>query len=100
DIWWCHLGINIGSEQDGKNDRFERPVLIIRVFNRTTARIAPLTSIQKDDHYHVPIAYHRHRSSVVLSQIRTVSTKRFSRKLARLDALQFSKIINRIKEQI
>lgn len=30
EVWWCSLGVNIGFEQDGKNDIFERPVLIIR----------------------------------------------------------------------
>ncbi|MFA6404571.1 MAG: hypothetical protein WCW03_01010 [Candidatus Paceibacterota bacterium] len=23
DIWWCAIGVNIGSEQDGKNDNFD-----------------------------------------------------------------------------
>jgi hypothetical protein len=43
EIWWCSIGINIGSEEDGKNKLFERPVLIIRVFNRHMVRIVPLT---------------------------------------------------------
>jgi hypothetical protein len=28
--WWCAVGCNIGFEQDGKNDYFERPVLIFK----------------------------------------------------------------------
>ena len=34
EIWWCSLGLNVGFEQDGKNDNFERPVLVLRRFNR------------------------------------------------------------------
>jgi hypothetical protein len=34
EIWWCSIGINIGFEQDGKNEHFERPVLVLRKFNR------------------------------------------------------------------
>ena len=30
EIWWASLGANIGYEQDGKNDNFERPVLILK----------------------------------------------------------------------
>ncbi|MEK9183120.1 MAG: hypothetical protein AAB849_01275 [Patescibacteria group bacterium] len=26
EIWWASLGINIGHEQDGKNQNFERPI--------------------------------------------------------------------------
>jgi len=29
EIWWTSLGLNIGFEQNGKNKRFERPVLIL-----------------------------------------------------------------------
>jgi hypothetical protein len=37
EIWWCSIGINIGDEQDGKNELFERPVLILRKFNNKIA---------------------------------------------------------------
>ena len=30
EIWWCSFGVNIGSEQDGSGDNFERPVIIIK----------------------------------------------------------------------
>lgn len=28
EMWWASLGANIGHEQDGKNETFERPILI------------------------------------------------------------------------
>ena len=31
EIWWCTLGVNIGFEQDGTGDNYERPVLVFRV---------------------------------------------------------------------
>ena len=34
EIWWASLGQNIGVEINGKNDNFERPVVIIKVFNK------------------------------------------------------------------
>ena len=33
EIWWCSIGINLGDEQDGKNELYERPVLVIKKFN-------------------------------------------------------------------
>jgi hypothetical protein len=30
EIWWASTGVNIGSESDGKNELFERPVLILK----------------------------------------------------------------------
>ena len=32
EVWYCSLGSNIGNEQDGKHQLFERPVLIYRKF--------------------------------------------------------------------
>ncbi|MCX6780980.1 MAG: hypothetical protein NT003_02595 [Candidatus Magasanikbacteria bacterium] len=34
EIWFCSLGVNIGWEQDGKNETFERPVLVVRKLSR------------------------------------------------------------------
>ncbi len=34
EIWWASLGVNIGYEQDGKNRNFERPVLVLKKFNK------------------------------------------------------------------
>jgi hypothetical protein len=34
EIWWCSAGINIGDEQNGKNFFFERPIIILKKFNK------------------------------------------------------------------
>ena len=80
EIWWCSVGLNIGTEEDGKNELFERPIIILRVLNKNTLRIAPLTSKEKSDDHHFLISYHNRTGSVILSQIKTISSKRLSRK--------------------
>lgn len=52
EIWWCALGVNIGYEQDGKNEKFERPVLVLRKINRHLALTIPLSSKLKDHPYY------------------------------------------------
>ena len=32
EVWWCRLGGNVGSEQDGSGRAFLRPVVIVRGF--------------------------------------------------------------------
>ena len=32
EIWWCHLGENVGTEMNGKGDFFTRPVLILKKY--------------------------------------------------------------------
>ena len=34
EIWWVSLGQNVGYEANGKNEKFERPVLVVRKFNK------------------------------------------------------------------
>ena len=31
EIWWCSFGFNVGTELFGKNELFERPVLVLKV---------------------------------------------------------------------
>src|SRR5437667_236634 len=34
EIWWVHLGVNIGYEIDGKRENFARPVIVLRKYNK------------------------------------------------------------------
>ena len=100
EIWWCSLGLNVGSEEDGKNQLFERPVLILKVFNGRMLRVAPLTGKTKEDQHHITINYNNRNGSVILSQLKTISSKRLSRKLCRLDEKQFAKVIKGLKQNL
>jgi mRNA interferase MazF len=59
EIWWCKLGINVGFEQDGAGDKYERPALILRGFSRKVCLIIPLTTSEKQNKYIVPIGFNR-----------------------------------------
>ena len=43
EIWFCHLGLNIGHEQDGDAETFLRPALILKKFPNETFFAIPLT---------------------------------------------------------
>ena len=45
----CTLGKNIGDEEDGKTEDFERPPLIFRKFNKNLLFILPLSSKIKEN---------------------------------------------------
>jgi mRNA interferase MazF len=44
DIWWCSVGMNIGTEIYGKNEMFERPILVLKVYNKETVLGLPLST--------------------------------------------------------
>ena len=53
EIWWMNIGVNVGSEQDGKGDLFMRPVFIYKKINGTTFVGIPLTTVNREDSMHV-----------------------------------------------
>lgn len=100
EVWWCALGKNIGDEEDGKNELFERPVLILRKFSKHTAIVLPLTTKGKSD---LPFYYKLStgdESFVILSQVRLISSKRLLRKIYRLGRGEFGSVKKKLKELI
>ena len=81
DVWWCTLGVNIGIESDGKNDVFERPVLILKVFNKDMIWCLPVTSTLKLSPFYHQINFNTGLRSVMITQIRTISSKRLQRRV-------------------
>lgn len=92
-VWWCKLGINIGSEQNGSNKDFERPVLIIKKFNKDILIILPLTSNHKNNAFKYKLSS---ESSVILSQVRLISSKRLLREIYTVQDSKFNIIKNKL----
>lgn len=81
EIWFCSVGKNIGSEQNGQHELFERPVLIFKKFSDDVFLGFPLTSRKKNGKYYFPLNIKGEGSSVILSQIRLFDSKRLDRKV-------------------
>jgi len=98
EIWWCSIGVNIGFEEDGKNKLFERPVLIIKKFNKYVLWVIPLTRSRKTGGYYYRIAQKDEDDSVViLSQLRLISSKRLLRKMRMIKKSEFKEITEKVK---
>ena len=102
EIWWCSIGFNLGDEQDGKNELFERPILVLKKFNNKIAWVLPMSAKPKDGiHYH-SLEHEGKKFTVILSQLRLISVKRFRRFVRKISPHQFSliqdKLINFIKK--
>lgn len=97
EIWWCSAGLNIGVEADGKNENFERPVLIIKKFNAEMIWVLPLTTREKQNKYHYKLEHENIKSWVILSQIKTISTKRLLRKIGSISVSDFGEVSSRVQ---
>lgn len=93
EIWWAALGQNIGQETDGKNKRFTRPALVYKKYSARKCLILPLTTSQKEEWSdHLPVVVGGRNGAVVLSQARTISSKRLLDKIDKVGTIEFEKI--------
>ncbi len=98
EIWWCALGVNVGYEQDGKNENFERPVLVLRKINRHLALTIPLSSKLKNHPYYYQYNHEGKLFSAIIFQLRVVSTKRFLRRLGFIKGEDFGGILEAVTD--
>jgi mRNA interferase MazF len=91
ELWFAHLGTNIGFEQDGRGDESLRPILVLRKFNNEIVWMLPLTRRHKPGNpYYVAFEYITFPevedallgpSVAILSQLRLLDIKRFRYKI-------------------
>lgn len=92
EIWFCSLGINIGYEQDGKHNFFERPVIIFKMFNKEMFWGIPLTTKDKISKHHFSFIHKKRKQSIIISQLKLFDTKRLLRKMGYLSKKDFIKL--------
>jgi len=97
EIWWCSLGVNVGYEMDGKNESFERPVLVLRMYNKEMLLVLPVTSKEKNDAFHCKVRARSRDMWVTLTQIRVISNRRLLRKIDVLGSDEFVIVQNALK---
>ncbi len=98
DIWFCSVGLNIGSEQSGKHELFERPVLVVKEVTSNTFIGIPLTSNRKKGSWYVEIK--STDSSAIISQIKLFDTRRLARKIGVISIEEFEIIKKKLKDYI
>ena len=99
EIWWASLGANIGHEQDGKNQNFERPILVLRKFNQYVLWVVPLTTqIKIDNIYYYHYELDGEKYAAVMTQLRLISSKRLLRRIGMFPLDDYDKIREEIKK--
>lgn len=97
-IWWCSLGLNIGSESFGKGEHFRRPVLIIKKLSADLCIVLPLTSKEKNGTWFIDITFQGETRWVMLYQIRTLNKKRFYLKIGELDNADLARVKEKLEQ--
>ena len=98
EIWFCHLGTNIGHEQDGAGAEFLRPVLVLRKFSQEVFWAIPLTRTPRESEYYFHFSFKDGvESFATLSQLRLIDTKRLSYRSGQMEELDFVILKQKLK---
>jgi len=98
EIWWCALGINVGREQDGRGDDFERPVVVLKKLSPDTCMAVPLSTKKKLDRFQSKVTHGSVQGFALLDQIRVLDVKRMRRKIGTVSRREFSVMVNKLKQ--
>lgn len=101
EIWWVNLGANIGHEEEGKNENFERPILILKKFNKYLLWSVPLTTkIKENNPYYYRYELNGNKYAAILPQLRILSSKRLIRRIGMFPENDYEKVREEIKKLI
>ena len=92
EIWWAGVGKNLGSEINGKNEVFSRPILVYKKLSRYKFMAIPLTSQDHVGSWYVEFAQNGKRQIAVLSVAKNMSIKRLYSRVGKIDDEDMRKI--------
>lgn len=96
EIWFCSIGINVGWEEDGKNETFDRPVIILKKYwpslflgvpcSSADSRHARLYKIQEADAEFL----------VLISQMRVFDARRLRRRIYKINRASYEILMSEV----
>lgn len=101
EIWWCSIGVNVGSEQLSQTGDFSRPVVIIRRFTRDIFWGIPLTTkIKERIPFRIRIMVEDIENDALVLQMRAYDRKRLVRKIGVLPKETFAVLVETITDAV
>jgi mRNA interferase MazF len=98
EIRWCTVGVNVGSEIDGKGESFTRPVLVLHVIGNKLALIVPLSTQKKSVPGYYSFFFKGLEQALCIHQIKIISSKRLLRRKGKLTKNRLYEIKKQISE--
>ena len=99
EIWWCRLGVNVGTEQHGSGEWYVRPCVIIRGFGPDACLVVPLTTSGREHSLRLSVGIVDGKEARAnLSQLRVIDTRRLERKIGFLEKEIFTKLRKAVRD--
>lgn len=101
EIFWLRLGQNIGAEEYGKGNEFQRPVLIIKKLTSNIFIGVPLTSTLKTNDYFHEFTYNTKKgeitNSAMILQLKTFDKKRLMTRIGMINKNDYKLICEKVR---
>ena len=92
DMWWVSFGENVGSEINGKSNKFTRPAIVLKKLARGFYLVAPTTTQHHEGNWYAHVKHAGIDEYACLHQIRTVDHRRLYSKIGQIDDADFTKL--------
>jgi mRNA interferase MazF len=97
EVWFASVGVNIGFEQDGKHEKFLRPIIVVKKFNNEVCWGIPTTKKNKKGAHYFSFEYKEGEfTTAILSQLRLIDTKRLDYKIGSMKGSDFKEMKKRL----
>ncbi len=98
EIWWCSVGVNVGREQDGRQDNFERPVVVVKKLSPDTFCALPLSTKKRIAKFQSAVTHADVHGFALLDQVRVLDSRRLLRKIGTMSEPEFLTLKRRLGE--
>lgn len=97
EVWWCSIGLNVGSESCGKGELFRRPILVLKKLSGNNFIGIPLSMQKKIGSWFVDISIPDGVRYVLLYQIRMFSIHRLQRQITTIEKGDFDRVKQKLE---
>ncbi len=81
EIWWCSIGLNVGFEENGKGELFNRPVLVLKKYGTQIFIGIPISNTKKSGSFYFHIKIKDNKSNCLLTHLRLFDARRLTQKI-------------------
>lgn len=92
DIFWTRIGENIGFEQNGKGNEFQRPILVVKKYTNDMFLGVPLSTTIRDGSFYFSFTLDNKTSTALLVQHKLCSNKRLMKKIGMINKRDFENL--------
>src|SRR3989339_1177161 len=100
EIWWCSIGVNVGSEQHSQTDDFSRPVIIVRRLTEDIFWGVPLTTKTMKLPFRIRLTLGDITNDALILQMRVYDRKRLVRQIGIVPQDVFVKLTTAIIDAV